>query len=210
MIMENILCVVAHPDDLEMMAGGSVAKWIGEGSKVHVLTFTDGVWLSPDGKVMRDSAEALREEQNAADLLGYTVENLKYPAMNLNFHDDYVVDILKRIEKLKIDTLVCPWSGDTHHDHEVVARIAVAAGRRVPRIMMGQINYYLNEFFTPNLFVDITDTWEKKMAALKCYKGQWDRAGADWYDFADVLTRYYGKISGVARAEGFVSNKFRL
>lgn len=208
--MENILCVAAHPDDLEMMAGGSVATWIAQGHRVHVLTFTDGVWLSPEGHVMRDSSEALKEEQNAADFLGYTVENLKYPAMNLNFHDDYVIDVLKRIDKHKIDTMVCPWTGDTHHDHETVARIALAAGRRVPRILMGQINYYSNEFFAPNIFIDITDTWEKKIGGLQCYKGQWERAGHDWYEFADATTRYYGKVAGTGRAEGFISNKFRL
>jgi LmbE family N-acetylglucosaminyl deacetylase len=73
---------------------------------------------------------------------------------------------------------------------------------------MGQINTYLREVGTPNVFVDITNTWEKKIAALECYTSQWERAGKDWYAFLDETTRYYGRMVGVERAEGFVSRKF--
>lgn len=206
----NILCVIAHPDDLELMAGGSIARWIQEGAIVNVLTFTNGVWISPDGKMMRDPNDTLEEEKEAADSLGYSIENLRLPAMDLEFKDCYVLEVLKRIEKNKPDTLLCPWSGDLHHDHEVVSRITCSASRRVPRLMMGQINYYLKNFFTPNLFVDISDTWDKKIDALKCFSGQWDRAGTDWYEYLDLTSRYYGKIIGVKRAEGFISDKYRV
>ena len=204
----NILCVIAHPDDLELMAGGSIARWIAGGASVHVLTFTDGVWTVPDGQLMRVSKEALDDEREAAEYLGYSVENLRLPAMNIEFKDSYVIEVLKRIEKYKPDTLLSPWNGDLHHDHEVIARITSSASRRVPRILMGQINYYLKDFFTPNIFIDISDTWDKKIEALKCFSDQWSRAGEDWYEYLDITSRYYGKICGVKRAEGFVSAKY--
>lgn len=204
----NILCLVAHPDDAELMAGGTIAKWVKEGHKVDVLTFTDGVWTSPDGVVMRDAKEALSDGEKAAKYLGYTVENLRYPAMELRFEDKLVREALTRIEKLKIDTILCPWEKDIHHGHEVISRIAISVSRRVPRVLMGQINYYLRNFFTPNIFVDITSTWTKKIKALECFKSQWGRNGAKWYEFLDETTRYYGKICGVERAEGFISRKF--
>ena len=204
----KILCLIAHPDDLELMAGGSIAKWIIEGHKVHVLTFTDGVWTNHGGVLMRNSEDALSEEQNAAKYLNYSVENLKYPAMNLKFEDNHVCEVLERIEKLEIDTILCSLGNGSHHDHEVVSRIAISASRRVPRILMGQINSYVRDFFTPNIFVDITSTWTKKIDALKCFKSQWIRAGDDWYNFLDETSRYYGRICGVERAEGFVSKKF--
>lgn len=205
---KSVLAVIAHPDDLELMAGGAIAKWANEGVPVHVLTFTDGVWKAPDGTKMRDGEEALAEERAAAECLGYTVENLQLPAMDLKFEDRLVVEVLKRIENRKVDTLVCPWEKDSHHDHEMASRIAMAASRRVPRMLTGQINYYLREFFAPNVFIDITDTWEKKIESLKCFKGQWGRAGDDWFAYLDETTRYYGRIMGVKRAEGFISNKF--
>lgn len=206
--MKNILAVVAHPDDLELMAGGAVIKWISEGKNVHVLTFTDGSWSSPNSTLVRGKSDALIEEKNVAEFIGYTHENLLNQTLHLQFKDEHVIEVLKRIELKNIDTLIVPHRSDLHHDHEVVSRIAVAASRRVPNILMGQINYYLNEFFQPNLFVDITNTWEKKIEAIKLYKGQWERAGADWYEFLDSTSRYYGKIIGVERAEGFYTNKF--
>ena len=206
----DILCVVAHPDDLELMAGGTIAKWIHENNKVHVLTLSHGVWTAPDGSLMRDKAEALIEETAAADYLGYSIQNLEYPAMDLEHEDKLVVEVLKRIEKYNINTLICPWSGDIHHDHETVSRIALSASRRIPRVLMGQINYYLWDFFTPNIFVDISNHWEQKIEALKCYKSQWDRAGQDWLEFLDATSRYYGKMIGVERAEGFITKKFKI
>lgn len=207
---QKILCVIAHPDDLELMAGGSIARWIQDGASVSVLTFTNGVWRSPEGKLMRNPTDALDEEKAAAECVGYSVENLQFPAMDLEFKDSYVLEVLKRIEKNRPDTLLCPWSNDLHHDHEVVSRITFSASRRVPRLMMGQINYYLKDFFVPNLFVDISDTWDKKIDALKCFSGQWERAGSDWYEYLDLTTRYYGKIAGVKRAEGFISGKYLI
>jgi hypothetical protein len=50
-------------------------------------------------------------------------------------------------------------------------------------------------------------TWPQGIEALQCYNKQWERAGKDWYGFLDETTRYYGRMVGVERAEGFVSNK---
>ena len=204
----KILCVIAHPDDIELMAGGSLAKWIDEGHEIHALTFTDGVWTSPDGAVARDRKGALSEEKNAADLLGYNVENLQYPAMEMRFQDKHVCEVLQRVDNLEIDTIICPYEKDLHHDHEVVSRIAISASRKVKRVLMGQINYHLRNIFKPNYFIDISDTWDQKIRALKCFKSEWKRAGKDWIEFLEQTTRYYGKMCGVERAEGFVTNKF--
>jgi len=206
----TILCILAHPDDLELMAGGSVARWVKEGHRVNALTFTTGVWTAPDGRVMRDPKEALAEERKAAARLGYSVENLGYPAMDLAFSDAHVVEVLKRIRDLRPDILVFPWERDAHHDHEIVSRIAFSAGRRVPTLLMGQINYFLRYPFTPNVFVEISDTWEEKLASLRCFASQWKRVGPDWYEYLDHASRFYGKMAGVERAEGFISRKLLL
>lgn len=206
----SILCVIAHADDLELMAGGTVATWVRSGHSVHVLTLSDSVWAAPDGTVMRDARQARAEGARAAACLGYTVECLGLPGMDLKWEDRLVAEVLRRIEERRCDTVIAPWERDIHHDHEVVSRIAISATRRMPRVLMGQINHYLRDFFTPNVFVDITDTWEQKIEALKCYTTQWGRAGADWYEFLDETSRHYGRMVGVHRAEGFVSRKILL
>ena len=204
----NILVLSAHPDDLELMAGGSVATWIKAKHRVYGLTLTNGSWRSPAGEVVRQAHDALAEEKKAANLLGYAVENLNEQAMDLKWEDRWVGDVLNRIERYSIDTIVCPFEGDIHHDHAVLSRIAASASRRIPRLLMGQINWYLHHHFTPNIYVDITDVWEQKIAALKCYEGEWARAGKEWLPWLDETTRGFGRIMGVGRAEGFVSRKF--
>ncbi len=208
--IKSVLCVGAHPDDIELMAGGTVARWVNEGRKVRFLLFTDGVWRSPEGELQRDPAEARAEGESAARTLGVEVENLGYPAMDLAWEDRHVVEVLQRIEEHDVDTLIMPWDRDLHHDHEVASRIAVSASRRIPRVLMGGINFYLREVFTPNLFVDISDTWEAKIASLECYTGQWSRAGQEWEAWLDETSRTYGRMLGVPRAEGFATNKFLL
>jgi len=56
--MENILAVVAHPDDLEIMAGGTVLKYKSLGAKIHVLVMTNGSWISEKGETLRTKNEA--------------------------------------------------------------------------------------------------------------------------------------------------------
>lgn len=205
--MDNILIVAAHADDAELMAGGSMIKWIQEDKKIVVVTFTDGALTLPDGKVYRSKEEASMEEKLLSNFIGYKSENIGHKNHYLTFSDDNVLALLDIIEKYKIDTLVCPNSHDVVHDHEVASRIAIAASRRIQNVLMGQINYFLDSFFTPNVFVDISHTWEKKIEALKLYKSQWR---PDWFEFLDATSIYYGKMIGVKRAEGFVSNKIVL
>ena len=86
----SILCIIAHPDDLELMAGGSVARWIHEGASYMYSTFTNGVWTSPEGKMMRDPKDAVAEEKAAAGCWKIRIENLQLPAMDLEFRDCYM------------------------------------------------------------------------------------------------------------------------
>ena len=66
-----MLAVVAHPDDLEIMAGGTMLKWKKEGKKIHVLIFTDGSWYTPDGTYLRDPVETEKDLEKIVSLMGY-------------------------------------------------------------------------------------------------------------------------------------------
>ncbi|HOF99062.1 MAG TPA: PIG-L family deacetylase, partial [Paludibacteraceae bacterium] len=69
--MENILAVVAHPDDLEIMAGGTVLKYKSLGAKIHVLVITNGSWISEKGETMRSINEAKLEFENVSKFMQY-------------------------------------------------------------------------------------------------------------------------------------------
>ena len=73
---KNTLFVGAHPDDLEVMAGGTAKRIIDLGGRVHCLTLTDGSWESPNGETFRDNGAAVHESIEASKILGYTLEHL--------------------------------------------------------------------------------------------------------------------------------------
>lgn len=209
--MKNILAVVAHPDDFEMMAGGSVFKWLAEGKSVHVLALTNGSWRGPDGNLCRKTTDINKEIESVKTAAGYhSYEVLTEETLNLQFKDSLVCEVLKRIQLFSIDTIITSWDKDTHHDHRIACEIAKAASRRVPNFLMGQINYYLLDSFDPNLYVDITDTFDKKLELMSLYNSQWDRSKSDWTDFLNASSVYLGKVIGVEKAEGFIAKKLKI
>ncbi len=210
--MKNILFVGAHPDDLELMAGGTVKRVLNEGGTVHALTVSNGTWVGHDSKIFRDSNIAIKEAEEASKVLGYSVEHLNEKTLEIEYKDSIVSKILESIESIKADTIICPWIGDLHKDHSEVAKMAIAASRKIPRVLMGQANWYIAEhMFTPNIFIDISETYDDKIKALECYESVgMQRVGNKYRKLVDSLSSYYGSISSSDRAEGFITNKFTL
>lgn len=206
----NVLVCGAHPDDIELMCGGYVCKLIEEGNNVTGVLFTDGSWENSKGDSIRNGKDGISESKIVSEYLGYDLVMFSHKALNFSFSDKLVVSVLNLIEERKIDTLILPWYKDIHRDHMIVSEVGIAASRRVPRVLFGQINYYVNEFFKPNIFIDITNYMENKLKALSMYKSIWDRNGKDWESFILSTNTYYGKIVNTKFAEGFISNKFLL
>lgn len=209
--MNNILAVVAHPDDLEIMAGGLIMKLLKQGKSVHVLVLTHGSWKSPEGKIVRSNEAVESEVRKVTEYVKYSsYEMLNEETLALQFKDSLVCEVLTRISRYNIDTIICPWEKDTHRDHRIANEIATSASRRVKNFIVGQINYYVKEPFTPNFFVDISDYWNQKLECLSCFESQWERNKIDWTDFLDASSRYFGKICGCNRAEGFIAHKLSI
>jgi len=125
--IRNVLFVGAHPDDLEWMAGGTVARIVREGGRVHLISLTKGTWKGPDGTLFRSDDITVAEMEKASNILGYTFEYLDEPTLDLQFQDSLVVEVLRRLEMINADTIICPWIDDLHRDHEIAARIAMSA-----------------------------------------------------------------------------------
>lgn len=208
--IKNLLAVVAHPDDLEMMGGGTILKFIKENINIHVLVLTDGSWNSQSGKIIRSKEESSKEMNEVNSVMQYTsCDMLEEKTLELQFKDSLVCEVLNRIEKYNIDTILTTWNKDTHRDHRVACEIALAASRRVPNFLMGQVNYYMTDFYSPNFYVDITSEWDNKIKCMSLFASQWNRNKKDWTEFLDMTSKYYGKIIGVDRAEGFIGARIK-
>jgi LmbE family N-acetylglucosaminyl deacetylase len=140
--------------------------------------------------------------------LNFNISFLNENPMDIPFEDRLILAVLNEIEKNSIDTLIIPWEGDVNKDHQTVAKIGIAASRRIPRVLHGQINYFLHNFFCPNFFVDISDYFERKVVALEKYESVWRSKCKDWTEFLRATHTYYGKMIGVRMAEGFITHKY--
>ncbi len=185
--MQNILVVVAHPDDEILGMGGTIAKLSAQGKSVHVLIVTDG-----SSAQYRDSADLQKiidakklETMNACDRVG--VKSIHYgglPDMRLDVTPHIQVNqaIEKVIDEIQPDSVFTHFYGDVNLDHQYVFKSVMVAARPVADQIVKEVYCFnvpsstewnvfnASTMFMPNVVVDIADFADKKYAALAEYK----------------------------------------
>lgn len=181
--MVKVLAMGAHPDDMELEAGGTLAKLIKKGYDVYLLILTTGGYTDMQGNTYPD--EELRDEAiNASKVLGIKeVIFFDYHATELPSGGEIVSRVDKIVDKIKPDVFISHHPFDSHQDHKAAAEIMFAVSRqgRVKNVLSGStLPYRPNVFaFRPQFFVDITDTIEIKMDAIRAYKTQYNKFGGE-------------------------------
>lgn len=197
------LIIVPHPDDAEIGAGGTIARWIKESKKVVYVVCTDG------GKGTRDrslTAEALgmirkSEQMKAANTLGVTdVVFLNYPDQELEDTAEFRRDLVREIRRYKPEVVVTtdPYRRYIYHrDHRITGQATLDAVFPAARTHLSYPDL-LAEGLEPhrvremllfgaeeiNYRVDITDTYDTKTQALKCHKSQYKQDDSpSWFDW---------------------------
>lgn len=227
----DILAFGAHPDDVELGCGGTIAKEVSLGKKVGIVDLTQGE-LGTRGTVeLRD-----KEAKAAAEILGVSIRE------NLNFRDGFLVNdethqlkIIEVIRKYKPEIILCNALYDRHIDHgkanKLVSDACFLSGlRKIETFFDGKIqeafrpkqvfHYIQWKPITPNFYVDISDFIDIKMDAVKAYKSQFYNPEANEpstpissKNFLDSITYRaadFGRLTGVDFAEGFTTNDYLL
>lgn len=188
----TVLAIVPHPDDAEFYAGGTLAKFAKEGNKVVIVVTTDGSKGSFE-KNYKELIDLRKSEAHNAGrrlgaeeviLLGFVDFELdRLPQWELR--EIYV----RLIREYRPDILLTEdylYAEELHPDHRVVARMAAEAVTfaSLPLLYPKHIQEGLTAHFTPekyfytedlgaaNKIIDITDTFDNKMAALSEHKSQ--------------------------------------
>ena len=218
--MSNILVVAAHPDDEALGCAGTIAKHVKNGDKVFPLFIADGV-NSRDGD---ENALSTREvaAKNAQKHLG------TQPPTFLNFQDSRLdtvalLEIVKiieaQVEKIRPTRILTHWFNDLNVDHEIVCKAVHTATRPMPRQSVIEIlcfevlsstewNFCSTELFQPNYFVEITETFNDKMSALKSYEMEMRPfPNARSFEGVEALAKLRGVTVGVPFAEAFVMTR---
>ena len=188
----RVLCIQPHYDDNDIAAGGTFAQLARNGVEVIYLTVTDDLAGVVDMSLSKEAAiQALAKDQQAAGKIIGVKEQILLDYPDAGEYDYHALrrDILKYIRLLKPD-FVCtcdPWlTYEAHHDHiqtghAVAEAVLFCNILKIPssdpavdaaykgHSIDGVGFYYSRE---PNQIVDITSTWEVKVAAVRCYATQ--------------------------------------
>lgn len=186
--MGNILVVVAHPDDEVLGCGATMAKLAKQGHKVFTYILGEGVTGRDEKRI-----EGLRQKE---------ISRLKKQVLKANqilkvkktftdsFYDNRfdahdLLDIVKKIEKVKAEVrpsmVFTHFRGDLNIDHQITYKAVLTAFRPLPgedckeiyafeALSATEFNYPLT--FSPNFFVDVSETIDLKIKAMKAYKDE--------------------------------------
>jgi len=219
----RVLAVGAHPDDLEILCGGTLARFVQEGHEVVMCHATRG----DRGSFVHSSEEIARirdaEARRAAVICGAEYATLGFTDGEVNAADlsqqRAVVDLVR---DARPDLILTHSPGDYMGDHNEIARLVFECSfyatlplyetdRRPHHSSVTPI-YHIETImglgFQPTEFVDITATIETKVAMLEAHESQltWlrDHDGVDIVEQMRTTSRFRGQQCGVAYAEGFV------
>lgn len=192
----HILGIFAHPDDAEIWAGGTLVKYKISGHRIFVVTFST------------DDAERIAEAKLGADILG---SQLKIISGFTNDEDN--VDsqsITSYVHETNPDIIISHWGDDTHPQHrsvfeavnKCIIKYRIKTGR--PQALYSCDTYNsvgLKGPFHPSCYIDVSDTWERKLEAIDAHKSQTPEM---WKEMISKQSRLHGARIGRDYAEAFV------
>jgi LmbE family N-acetylglucosaminyl deacetylase len=225
---KRILVMTAHPDDADVHAGGTLARWADEGHEIHSAILTRGDKGHPDPYMTPETVAALREgeQRAAADILGVAqVTFFGYGDGDLAWAGPQLAEDLTKLIRVERPDIVVthdPFAGapgyrqfQLHPDHRAVGVAAVdALVNRAPGPLfypahatqgigphrVGEILLIMGDHL--DYIVDIASTFERKVNAVLAHASQFGHQR----DFARFLRRWaerVGEPSQLSLAEGF-------
>ncbi|UTR17090.1 bacillithiol biosynthesis deacetylase BshB1 [Salipaludibacillus sp. LMS25] len=220
----DIMAVGAHPDDVEIGMGGTIAKYSRLDKKVVIINLTEAE-LSSNGTVETRQKEA----EKACERLGVqTRVQLRFPDRGLLESRQKAIDeIVKLIRHYRPRLVFAPFHQDRHPDHGHcgdICREAVFSAtikKYLPqesndRFQVQALYYYqINGSSQPDFLIDISDDKETKYSALACFKSQFNNEtnslktplNSGYIDLLQAREQLLGSEAGTIAAEGFFCEK---
>jgi LmbE family N-acetylglucosaminyl deacetylase len=200
----RLMVLTAHPDDAEIWCGGTLILHAEKGDEVHlcILSYTE------------DSLRG-EEAQEAAKMIGCELEFLGLRDTAIRDSDRAVDQLTESLVSFRPNCLITHWYDDIHPDHEaafylvrrtLMRTVLVNPQKNVPKLPQIYCcdtynSHGLRSPFTPDRFVDITDVWERKIAAIKAYKSE---PVSFYLSMIENQCKAHGKRAKTKRAEAFL------
>jgi LmbE family N-acetylglucosaminyl deacetylase len=203
MEMRNILAFGAHPDDIELGCGGTLLKYVNSGFKVYMCVLSRG-------ECAGDPAVRTQEQEEAARRLG--AEELiwgDWQDTQFQVGQDSVKFIENVVDLVKPYEIYVNYKEDTHQDHRVLAQCVLSATRYNKRVLFYED--YTSIEFQPNIFVDIEDVFDDKVAVLSAFNSQVSRkfpSGPKMIDGVRAVANFRGFQARIRYAEAFKAVRY--
>ena len=219
------MVMAAHPDDSEFGCGGTIAKWVNEGQEVICIVCTNGDKGTSDENMTSEKLAAIREQEQreASKVLGVSeVIFLGYPDGGLEDTAEFRGKLVRLLRKYRPEVVITHdpklrYMG--HRDHRLAGIVAMDAIFPYSRDHLfypehkaeGLLPHKVKEvYFTgaedPDVFIDISETFEFKVKAIGCHVSQVGDHSGDWATWVDQMARRsaaVGKSHGLLLAEAF-------
>ena len=160
----NILAIGAHPDDIEYGCAGTMIKYAERGHHIFLMVLTSG----QEG----GSTEIRQQEQEAAAEI-MKVQKVfwgDYHDTQLPLNKELIEKIEEVLGEVKPDLILVNYGDDTHQDHRILTQATMSATRYVRNVLFFEVPTTQN--FNPQVFVDISDTLERKFKVLEAHASQ--------------------------------------
>lgn len=222
----NILVIAAHPDDEVLGCGGCIARHVDAGDRVSVAILAQGVTSRGGTEVASAIADLRDQARRANQLLGVSaLEFLDFPdnQMDSVTRLSVIQSVEALIERIRPSVIYTHWAGDVNIDHRIIHDAVICACRPQPGHPVESLLFfevasstewqppYSATPFVPNWFVDISQSLERKLAAMAAYSSElrlWPHPRS-----LDALTsqaRWRGSSVGCEAAEAFVLGRHRV
>jgi len=160
----NVLAIGAHPDDIEYGCAGTLIKYAERGHHIYLMVLTSG----QEG----GSSEIRKQEQeNAAELM--SVQKIfwgGYHDTQLPLNKELIEKIEEVLGEVNPDLILVNYGDDTHQDHRILTQATMSATRYVRNVLFFEVPTTQN--FNPQVYVDISDTLERKSQVLNAHASQ--------------------------------------
>ena len=222
--MIDLLAIMPHPDDAELLCGGTLIRATDQGYKTGVLDLTAGELGS------RGDRETRRQEaEEAAQVMGLDQRrNLGLPDAAIQNDQDSRVRLVEAIREIRPRTVILPYLDGRHPDHRVTSELGYDAC-----YLAGLKNYpaggephrptkvlytlaYREHAEKPTFVVETSEAFERKLEAIRCYASQFDGvkslgelfpADVALYDLVRIQDAHYGSLIRSAYGEPFYSRE---
>ncbi|WP_456462192.1 bacillithiol biosynthesis deacetylase BshB1 [Lutibacter sp.] len=225
----DILAIGAHPDDVELGCGATVAKEISLGKKVGIIDLTRGELGTRGSSEIRE-----KEATKAAKILGVVIrENLAFADGFFQNDKEHQLEVIKIIRKYKPTIVLCNAVDDRHIDHPKGSKLVSDAcflsglmkietffeGQKQEAWRPNQVYHYIQwKNIEPDFVVDVSEFIEAKMDAVKAYDSQFYNPASkepsspisskNFLDSVLYRAQDLGRLVGVNYAEGFTAERY--